>query len=79
MSSSSNGVTIGAPKNTPDTVVRSLNREINGGLSDSTIKACLADQGATANPLSPADFGSFIARETERFATVIRTARITGG
>ena len=78
MSSSSNGVTIGAPKNTPDTVVRSLNREINGGLSDSTIKACLADQGAVANPLSPADFGS-IASETERFATVIRTARITGG
>jgi tripartite-type tricarboxylate transporter receptor subunit TctC len=70
---------IGAPKNTPDHVIRTLNREINAGLSDPKIKARLADLGATAIPQSPADFGSFIASETERFATVIRTARITGG
>jgi tripartite-type tricarboxylate transporter receptor subunit TctC len=70
---------IGAPKNTPDHVIRTLNREVNAGLSDPKIKARLADLGATALPQSPEDFGSFIASETERFATVIRTARITGG
>jgi tripartite-type tricarboxylate transporter receptor subunit TctC len=70
---------IGAPKNTPDDVIHTLNREVNAGLSDSQIKARLAELGATAIPQSPAEFGSFIASETERFASVIRTARITGG
>ncbi len=70
---------IGAPRNTPDEVIRTLNREVNAGLSDPKIRARLADLGAAAIPQSPADFALFIASEAERFATVIRTARITGG
>jgi len=70
---------IGAPKNTPDSVISRLNEEVNAGLGDPKIKARLAELGATAIPQSPTDFGSFIASETERFAKVIRTAKITAG
>ncbi len=70
---------IGAPRSTPEEVIRTLNREVNAGLSDSKIRARLADLGATAIPQSPEDFGSFIASEAERFARVIRTANIKAG
>jgi tripartite-type tricarboxylate transporter receptor subunit TctC len=39
---------------------------------DPTIKARFADQGATALAGSPADFGKFIAHETEKWAKVVK-------
>jgi hypothetical protein len=39
----------------------------------------LAELGATAIPGTSAEFGRFIASETERFMRVIRAARITPG
>ncbi len=39
--------------------------------------ARLTDLGATAVPGSLADFGAFIARETENYRKVIREAKIT--
>jgi len=56
---------IGAPRNTPTEIVDKLNREINLGLADPTIKARLADLGSRPFISSPADFGMFIAEETE--------------
>ena len=38
---------LGVPKNTPLAIVERLNGEINAGLADSTLKARLADLGAT--------------------------------
>lgn len=70
---------IGAPRNTPDGIIRRLNDAVNAGLGDSKIRTRLAELGGTANPQSPNDFGSFVAKETERFARVIRTAKITAG
>jgi tripartite-type tricarboxylate transporter receptor subunit TctC len=70
---------IGAPKSTPDSVISWLNAEVNAGLSDPKIKARLAELGATVTPLSSAEFGLFVASETERFATVIRKAGISAG
>jgi tripartite-type tricarboxylate transporter receptor subunit TctC len=67
---------IGAPKNTPPDLVGRLNTEVNAGLADPQIKARLADMGATAIPGSPADFGAFIGRETEKYAKVIHAANI---
>lgn len=68
---------IGAPKNTPARIIRRLNDAVNAGLGDLKIRARLAELGGTATPQSPSEFGSFISKETERFADVIRTAKIT--
>jgi tripartite-type tricarboxylate transporter receptor subunit TctC len=67
---------VGAPKATPAEIVDKLNKEINAGLADPKIKARLADLGGTPLVGSPADFGKFIAEETEKWAKVIRAANI---
>jgi tripartite-type tricarboxylate transporter receptor subunit TctC len=67
---------IGAPKKTPAEIIDRLNKEINAGLSDPRIIARLAALGSSAFPVSPADFGKFIADETEKWAKVIKFARI---
>jgi len=69
-------VGIGAPKNTPVEIIEKLNREINAGLADPEIKARLADIGTTPFAGSSADFGKFIAEETEKWGKVIRAANI---
>jgi len=65
-----------APKNTPVEIIDRLNREINTSLADRGLRARLADQGTMAITGSPADFGKFIADETEKWAKVIRSANI---
>ena len=67
---------IGAPKKTPAEIVDRLNKEINMGLADPSMTARLAALGSSAFPVSPAEFGKFIADETEKWAKVIRFARI---
>ena len=65
---------IGAPKDTPAEIVEKLNKEINAGLADPKLKARFADLGATVFVVSPADFGKFVADETEKWAEVIKFA-----
>jgi tripartite-type tricarboxylate transporter receptor subunit TctC len=67
---------IGAPRNTPVGIIDRLNKEINAGLADPTIRARLADGGGTVLAVTPAEFGLLIADETERWAKVIRAANI---
>jgi tripartite-type tricarboxylate transporter receptor subunit TctC len=67
---------IGAPKNTPAEIIDRLNTEINAGLADPKVKARLGDLGGTVLMGSPADFGKFIADETEKWAKVIKFAGI---
>ena len=67
---------IGAPRNTPAEIIDKLNKEINAGLADPNVKARFADLGNTVLPGSTADFGKFIADETEKWAKVIRGANI---
>jgi tripartite-type tricarboxylate transporter receptor subunit TctC len=67
---------IGAPKGTPRGVIESLNITVNAALNDETIKASLSKLGASAMPGSPAEFGTFISKETEKYAGVIRSANI---
>jgi tripartite-type tricarboxylate transporter receptor subunit TctC len=67
---------IGAPKGTPVEIIEKLNKEINAGLANPTLKARLADLGGTALALSPAEFGKLIADETEKWGKVIRAANI---
>jgi tripartite-type tricarboxylate transporter receptor subunit TctC len=72
----SNWYGFAAPKNTPTEIVDKLNKEINAGLASLTLKARFADLGGTVFAGSPAEFGKFIADETEKWAKVIRTANI---
>src|SRR5262245_23437147 len=67
---------VGAPKATPNEIVDKLNNGINAALADPKIKARLADLGGTVLAGSPADFGKFIADETEKWAKVIKFAGI---
>jgi tripartite-type tricarboxylate transporter receptor subunit TctC len=51
-------------------------QKINAALADPTVKSRLADMGASIIAGSPADFGNFIARETDKWAKVIKFASI---
>jgi tripartite-type tricarboxylate transporter receptor subunit TctC len=72
----SNWFGVAAPKNTPSEIIDKLNKEINVALAEPDIKTRLADLGAAPLAGSPADFGSFIAAEAEKWSKVIRTANI---
>ena len=61
---------------TPAEVIDKINKEINAGLADPTMKARLADLGGVTIAGSPGDFGRLIADETEKWAKVIRAANI---
>jgi tripartite-type tricarboxylate transporter receptor subunit TctC len=67
---------IGAPRNTPAEIVEKLNKEINAALIDSTMQARIADLGAVPMPMTSAEFGKFIADDTQKWAKVIRAANI---
>jgi tripartite-type tricarboxylate transporter receptor subunit TctC len=66
----------GAPTNTPADIVDKLNKEINAALADPKMKARISDMGAAPFVSSPADFGKFIADETEKWGKVIRALNI---
>ena len=63
---------IGAPAKTPKEIIDKLNSTINAGLADPQIKARLIDLGGDPMPMTPAEFGKFIADETEKWAKVIK-------
>jgi tripartite-type tricarboxylate transporter receptor subunit TctC len=67
---------VGVPKGTPSSVIQRLNREINDGLTNPTIRARLADIGTIPMVLTPYEFGAFIAVETEKWGKVVRSAGI---
>jgi tripartite-type tricarboxylate transporter receptor subunit TctC len=63
---------IGVPKGTPPDIIARLYREIDAGLANPAIRARLADLGSTPMPLGPAQFGAFMAAETEKWAKVVK-------
>jgi tripartite-type tricarboxylate transporter receptor subunit TctC len=65
-----------APKNTPPEIVDRLNKEINAGLADPQFKGRLVDLGSAVLPGSAADFGKFLANETDKWAKVVKFAHI---
>ena len=67
---------VAAPKGTPTDIVDLLNRQINAGLADPTIKARLDDMGGMPLTGSPADYAKLIADETGKWGKVIREAGI---
>jgi len=69
-------VGFGAPRDTPATIIDSLNRHVNAGLADPTIAANIAKLGGTVIAMSPAEFGTLIAEDAAKWARVIRAANI---
>ncbi|MGB6345628.1 MAG: tripartite tricarboxylate transporter substrate-binding protein, partial [Xanthobacteraceae bacterium] len=65
-----------APKGMPPDIVDKLNREINAGLADADFKAKLAKLGGQPMPGTPADWGKFIASETDKWGKVVREAGV---
>jgi len=58
---------VGGPRGTPNEIIERLNREINDGLVNPVIKARLADAATTPMVFTPAEFGAYMAAETEKW------------
>jgi len=67
---------IGAPKGTPPEIIAKLNEAIEAALQDPKIKARYDSLGSTPLLCSPEQFRAHIARETEKWAKVIKFAGI---
>jgi tripartite-type tricarboxylate transporter receptor subunit TctC len=65
---------IGAPRDTPAEIIGQLNREIDAALADPKIKARVADLGGLVLALSPGEYATRIAQETDKWARVIKFA-----
>ena len=50
--------------------------QVNTVLSDPALKAQFAALGAEPMLMTPAEFGKYIAAETEKWGRVVKTARI---
>ena len=63
---------VGLRKSAPAEIVDQLNKEINAVLADAKMQARLADLGTTVFPGSAADYGTFMAEETEKWGKVVK-------
>jgi tripartite-type tricarboxylate transporter receptor subunit TctC len=63
---------LGAPKNTPVEIVNKLNATVNAILADPTVKERFDSMGATLITGSAAEFGKYVAEETEKWAKVVK-------
>ncbi|MFL9670421.1 tripartite tricarboxylate transporter substrate binding protein [Variovorax sp. AB1(2024)] len=66
-----------APAGTPGDVVAKLNQAVNQILARPTIAANFLREGAIATPLTPAQFGTVIADDVERWKKLARQQNIT--
>lgn len=67
---------LNAAKGTPAEVIETLNKAVNAALADPVMRKKLTDLGGMMLGGSPADFGKFIAAETDKWAKVIHEADI---
>jgi len=65
---------LGAPRGTPPEIIEKLNTTVNAILADPAVKKKFADMGATLIVSSPADFGKYVADETEKWGKVVKFA-----
>jgi len=67
---------VAAPAATPRNVIDRLNAEIVASLKEPAIKEKLERQGAVAFAMTPAQFGSYVRSQYERWDKVIKAANI---
>jgi tripartite-type tricarboxylate transporter receptor subunit TctC len=65
-----------APLNTPADIVDKINREVNADMADTKHRARLVEFGGSPSPGTAADFGKFVADETEKWGKVVREAGV---
>jgi tripartite-type tricarboxylate transporter receptor subunit TctC len=65
---------ISGPKGIRPEVVETLNKTIAAALADPKIKTRVAELGAAPMQMTPADFGKFVADETEKWAKVVKVS-----
>ena len=63
---------VGAPAGTPVEIVDKLNKEFNAGLADPKMKARFAELGASTMITTPAEFVTYIAAETDKWAKAVK-------
>ena len=66
-----------APAGTPKAIVDRLNREVNTALAQPAVRDSLLSQGAVPVGGSPAEFRTYVAAETTRWGTVLKTLKIS--
>jgi tripartite-type tricarboxylate transporter receptor subunit TctC len=65
-----------APKATPVEIIDQLNGAITASLVDPKLKAQFANVGSVPKSMTPAEFGKFVAEDTDKWGKVIRAANI---
>ena len=65
---------VGAPSGTAGDIISKLNRDIDAVLADSSVKARLGELGAEPMPMTPGEFGKFVADEVKKWANVVKLA-----
>jgi len=66
-----------APKNTPGEIIDKVYKEIDTALADPEIMTRFAEVGSVPKSMTAADFGKFIAEDTEKWGKVIQAAKIS--
>ena len=65
-----------APAATPPGVIAKLNADLTRALNAPDVQRRLAEQGVDASPSTPQQFAAFIRAETEKWARVVKEARV---
>ena len=68
---------LGMPKATPAEFIDKINAATNKALADPKLVERLAALGVEPMPMSPAEFGKFVAAESDKWTKVIRSAGVT--
>jgi tripartite-type tricarboxylate transporter receptor subunit TctC len=66
-----------APAGTPQDIVDKINRDVSTALQAPDVKERLANLGAEAMPMTPAEFKTFVRKEIADAAIIIKAAGIT--
>jgi tripartite-type tricarboxylate transporter receptor subunit TctC len=67
---------VGAPRNTPATIIDTLNTDINAVIAEPTMRERMIGLGIDPQAMTPAQFGKLIVDATEKWAKVIKFANI---
>ena len=70
---------LGAPAGVSRAIVDKLNAAVATALADPKLVARIIDLGGVPMPMTPAEFGRFLAAETEKWGKVIQAANIKPG
>ena len=67
---------LGVPRGTPTEIIDRLNREINAGLADPSIRKRLTDIATVPIFYTPAKFAVLMAAESEKWAKVVKASGV---